>query len=283
MSLSAPPESQVLHDSHADHESSERSDLLDIRDVSFSFGGVKAVANCSFTLRSGVIGALIGPNGAGKTTLVNMIGGALKPDDGKILFNGSDITGWPCHRIAQQRLIRTFQLSREFAGLTVLENLLIVAPNQAGERLFNVLFRPRIGKRQDASNVQKALALLNTFSLHHLRNEYASNLSSGQKRLLELARGVMAEPELLVLDEPAAGVNPALMEQLVEHIRAGRDSGITFLLVEHNLQLVEELCDHVIVMAEGGVMATGLMADLRKNAAVARAYMGGGIDERATG
>jgi ABC-type branched-subunit amino acid transport system ATPase component len=261
-------------------DSSERGNLLEVRDVSYSFGGVKAVDACKFELRGGVIGALIGPNGAGKTTLVNMLGGAMRPEQGRILFDGSDITGWSSHRIAKQRLIRTFQLSREFAGLTVLENLLVVAPGQSGERLLNVIFRPAIGKRQDATNLQKALALLDTFSLHHLRNEYARNLSSGQKRLLELARGIMAEPKLLVLDEPMAGVNPALMHQLVERIRTYRSSGITFLLVEHNLQLVERLCDYVIVMAQGSVLATGLMADLRKNAAVVRAYMGGAISER---
>ena len=255
--------------------------VLEVSDVARGFGGLMAVDGCSLQVPRGSLAALIGPNGAGKTTLANLIAGALKPDRGRIRFDGTDITGWTSHRIARRRLIRTFQISREFAGLTVLENLVAVAPHQAGENFFTAVFRPAVGKRQDAELVELALARLNTFGLYALRDEYAGNLSGGQKRLLELARAVMAEPNLLILDEPMAGVNPALVQLLVTHIQSLRKEGITFLMIEHNLNVVEQMCDYVIVMAEGRTLATGTMAELRKNEEVIHAYLGGSLHARA--
>jgi neutral amino acid transport system ATP-binding protein len=257
--------------------------LLRIEDAHRSFGGLKAVNGCSFAIERGTISALIGPNGAGKTTLINLVAGALRVDSGKITFDGTDVTNQRAHRIARLGLIRTFQISREFGDMTVLENLLVTPPGQAGEKLFNALLRPRIGREQDKKLVERGLEVLNTFGLFALRDEYARNLSGGQKRLLELARGVMAEPRLLLLDEPMAGVNPALIERLGRHIQDLRESGITFLMVEHNLNVVEQVCDHVVVMAEGKTLATGLLSELRRNAEVIRAYLGGALDERAAG
>jgi len=253
--------------------------ILEIERLHFSFGGLKAVNGSTFSIERGGINALIGPNGAGKTTLINVVSGALRADSGRVRFEGTDVTGWPSHRVAGQGLIRTFQISRELGGMTVLENMLVAPPHQAGERLVNAMFRPAVGHRQDRILVEKALARLDDFGLYDSRDQYARNLSGGQKRLLELARGVMAEPRLMVLDEPFAGVNPALVELLEGHLQKLRDSGITFVMVEHNLNVVERLCDHVVVMAEGRTLATGLLSELRKNEEVITAYLGGALTE----
>jgi branched-chain amino acid transport system ATP-binding protein len=251
--------------------------ILEIEDLAHSFGGLKAVDGSTFSIERGGINALIGPNGAGKTTLINVISGALKAAAGRVRFDGTDVTGWPSHRIAALGLIRTFQISRELAGMTVLENMLVPPPNQAGEGFFNAVFRPGVGHRQDRLLVEKALARLDDFGLYDSRDQYARNLSGGQKRLLELARGVMGEPKLMVLDEPFAGVNPALVEVLEGHLQALQESGITFVMVEHNLNVVERICDHVVVMAEGRTLATGRLSELRRNEEVITAYLGGAL------
>lgn len=250
--------------------------ILTVSDLVLHFGGVKAVDGCSFGIERGTISALIGPNGAGKTTTVNLLAGALRSQSGRIVFDGTDITGRQPHQIARQGLIRTFQISREYAAMTVLENLMVSPQNQSGEHLFNVLFRPRRYREEERRHVERALEVLEDFGLHAKRDDYAGSLSGGQKRLLELARAVMADPKLLLLDEPLAGINPALTDRVAEHIERLRDSGITFLLVEHNLEVVERICDHVVVMALGDTLATGTMAELRGNDAVVRAYLTGG-------
>lgn len=255
--------------------------ILEIDHLSRSFGGLKAVNDCSFELRRGMLAALIGPNGAGKTTLANLVAGALKPDSGRVRFAEADITGWVSHKIARHGLIRTFQISREFGGLTVLENMLVAAQSQAGESFFTAVFRPSVGEQGDRMLLDRALDRLNTFGLYEQRDEYARNLSGGQKRLLELARAVMAEPSLLILDEPMAGVNPALVGLLARHITSLCEGGITFLMIEHNLNVVEQMCDHVVVMAEGRTLATGTLAELRKNEEVIHAYLGGSLHAHA--
>jgi branched-chain amino acid transport system ATP-binding protein len=257
--------------------------ILEIDGLAYSFGGLKAVNGSTFKIERGGINALIGPNGAGKTTLINVISGALKAETGRVHFDGNDITGWPAHRVAGQGLIRTFQISRELGGMTVLENMLVPPPDQSGEGLFNAMFRPGVGHRQDRILVEKALARLDDFGLYDSRDQYARNLSGGQKRLLELARGVMGEPKLMVLDEPFAGVNPALVELLEGHLKTLQNSGITFLMVEHNLNVVERICDHVVVMAEGRTLATGMLSELRKNQEVITAYLGGALTEHPHG
>ena len=255
--------------------------ILEIADLAYSFGGLKAVNGSTFNIGRGQITALIGPNGAGKTTLINVVAGALRAEAGRVRFEGQDITGWQSHRVAGRGLIRTFQISRELGGMTVLENMLVAPPNQAGEGLLNALLRPGIGHRQDRLLVEKALSRLDDFGLYESRDQYARNLSGGQKRLLELARGVMAEPRLMILDEPFAGVNPALVELLEGHIHKLRESGITFVMVEHNLNVVERICDHVVVMAEGRTLATGSLAELRRNEEVITAYLGSAMTQHA--
>jgi neutral amino acid transport system ATP-binding protein len=248
--------------------------ILSVRDIRHAFGGVQAVSGCSFDVPAGGISALIGPNGAGKTTLVNLVTGMLRLQGGKVTYSGDDISNWPPDRVARSGLLRTFQLSREFTKLTVLENLLTAATGQIDESLVGALFRRRSIRARERELVEKAQYLLTIFGLDHLRDEWAENLSGGQKRLLELARAVMAEPRLLILDEPMAGVNPALMTRLETHIREMSQQGITFLIVEHNLNVVERLCDLVIVMAEGKTLASGPMSEHRANPEVVRAYLG---------
>jgi ABC-type branched-subunit amino acid transport system ATPase component len=257
--------------------------ILEIDHVTHSFGGLKAVDDCTFAVERGSITALIGPNGAGKTTLVNLVAGALACRNGSIVFDGQPISGRPSYQIAQRGLIRSFQISRELGSLTVLENLLVVVPDQRGESLFNTFFRPKVGREETRINVKKALGVLDTFNLYGQRDEYARNLSGGQKRLLELARAVMAKPRLLLLDEPMASINPSLVSQITLHLRELRDGGITLLMVEHNLEAVDELCDDVVVMAEGRVLARGRLAELRRNEQVVKAYLGGMLVNSAAG
>ncbi len=254
---------------------SQQADILQVEHVTHTFGGVKAIDDCSFTVPTGRITALIGPNGAGKSTLVNVVSGFYIPQEGHILFDGVDISKWPPYRRGEHGLIRSIQISRGYGGMTVLENLMVPPQGQSGEQLLNAIFRPKLVREQEKQFLAKALELLNTFGLYAKRDEYARNLSGGQKRLLEMARALMAEPKLLLLDEPMAGVNPALAEQLAQHIVELRKTGVTFLLIEHNLGIVDQICDHVIVMASGRSLATGTMAQVRANQEVVAAYLGG--------
>lgn len=249
-------------------------------DIHKSFGGAKAVNGATFEVPRGKITALIGPNGAGKTTVVNILSGALRSDSGTVIVGERDVTKLPAYKRARLGLIRTFQLSREMGGLTVLENLMVAARVQPGEALANVYFRPLLVKQREQENKERAASILNTFGLYELRDSWARELSGGQKRLLEISRAVMAEPQLLLLDEPMAGVNPALIDRVGEHIVALRDAGVTVLMVEHNLNVVENICDHVIVLAEGRTLAKGLLSELRANEDVVRAYLGGVQDGR---
>ena len=250
--------------------------LLDVRTVTKSFEGLRAVSECSLQVRRGTITGLIGPNGAGKTTLFNLITGFLKPTAGAIAFAGERIDGLPPHRVFDRGIVRTFQIPRELKLMTVLENLMLVPAEQAGERLWNAWFLPfRVG-RQEREIRDKALEVLEFVNLWHLRHEYASNLSSGQKKLLELARTLMGDPRLILLDEPGAGVNPTLMKSLVALIERLRDeSGITFFLIEHDMDLVARLCNPVIVMSSGEKIAEGPPDEVVRDERVLEAYLGG--------
>jgi len=254
---------------------SQLGDVLQVEHVTHAFGGVKAIDDCSFTVPTGRITALIGPNGAGKSTLVNVVSGFYIPQHGRVLFDGQDISKWPPYRRGGHGLIRTFQISRGYGGMTVLENLMVPPQGQAGEQLLNAIFRPKMVAEQERAYLAKALDLLDTFGLYAKRDEYARNLSGGQKRLLEMSRALMADPKLLLLDEPMAGVNPALADQLAQHIVDLKKTGVTFLLIEHNLGIVDQICDHVIVMASGRALTTGTMAQVRANQEVVAAYLGG--------
>lgn len=263
-----------------DSEPVEGEVALACRGIQKSFGGVKAVNDAAFSVPKGQITALIGPNGAGKTTVVNILSGAMRCDEGEVTMGDRDITKLPSYKRARLGLIRTFQLSRELGGLTVFENLMVAARVQPGESLLNVYFRPGVVSRGERENAERAAAILAQYGLYELRDSWARELSGGQKRLLEISRAVMAEPTLLLLDEPMAGVNPALIERIGEHIIALKNEGVTVLMVEHNLNVVEMICDHVIVLAEGRTLATGRMSELRANENVVRAYLGGVLDGR---
>jgi ABC-type branched-subunit amino acid transport system ATPase component len=246
--------------------------------ITKAFQGVHAVNGATFEVPRGQITALIGPNGAGKTTVVNILSGSLKCDRGRELIGKSEVTNWPSHKIARLGLMRTFQLSRELGGLTVLENLLVAPHDQPGESLWNVLLRPGIVRRRERDNAERALDLLETYGLYQLRDNRASELSGGQKKLLEISRAVMSSPKILLLDEPMAGVNPALVDRICGYIFDLKRQGVTVLMIEHNLNVVEQICDHVIVLAEGRTLATGRLGELRENTEVVRAYLGEVID-----
>ncbi len=251
---------------------------IEVIDVSRSFGGVQAVNHCSLKVEAGSITGLIGPNGAGKTTLFNIIAGALKPDSGRILLGGEDITGLPPHVLFRKGLVRTFQIPHEFSTLTALENLMVVPPDQPGERLFTTWLKPSLVRDREAEVRARAREVLDFLNLSHVRNEPAGNLSGGQKKLLELGRTMMTEARTVLLDEIAAGVNRTLLKDLLAAIRRlNHEAGYTFLVIEHDMDMIGSLCDPVIVMAQGTVMRTGRLEALREDPAVIEAYFGGPV------
>jgi len=254
----------------------ETEALLAVENLVKSFDGLRAVNGCTLTVKKGTISGLIGPNGAGKTTLFNLVTGFLKPTAGIILFQGERIDGLPPHRIFHKGVVRTFQVPRELKSMTVLENLMLVPPNQCGEQIWNPwLFGFRVS-RQEKEIYEKALQVLELVDLVHLRDEYAANLSGGQKKLLELARTLMSGPKMILLDEPGAGVNPVLMKKLVSTIeRLRQELGITFFVIEHDMDLITRLCNPVIVMSNGEKIAEGSPEEIKADQRVLEAYLGG--------
>ncbi len=249
--------------------------ILEVRDVHRDFGGVKAVNGASFSAQKGRITGLIGPNGAGKSTLLGIIAGAIKPVSGRITFDGRDVSGFPPHRVARAGLIRTFQLSAEFGKLTVLENMLVAPQQQKGETLWGAELGRLYWGRDEEVLVDRARKLLDRFGMTPKENELAGNLSGGQKRLLEIMRGLMAGPKMLLLDEPFAGVNPTLAREIENYLLDLRDEGLSMIMVEHELSVVERVCDPVVVMAQGKVIAEGPMGDVRARKEVLDAYLVG--------
>jgi branched-chain amino acid transport system ATP-binding protein len=249
--------------------------LLAVRDIRRDFGGLKAVDGASFDARPGRITALIGPNGAGKSTLMGIVAGAIKPASGTVTFEGQDVTGLPSHKIARRGIIRTFQLSAEFSKLTVLENLLVAAPAQKGESLLGAELGRAYWGRDEASLVEVARDVLARFAMTPKENELAGNLSGGQKRLLEIMRALMSKPKMLLLDEPFAGVNPTLAREIEQYLLDLRAEGLSMIMVEHELSVVERVCDPVIVMAQGRVIAEGSMGDVGSRQEVLDAYLVG--------
>jgi neutral amino acid transport system ATP-binding protein len=239
------------------------------------FGGVTAVDAVSLEVRPGSITGLIGPNGAGKSTMLGLVAGALRPDAGTVSFNGRDITRLPTFRRSLIGLVRTFQVSSEFAKLTVLENLLVSAQRQTGETWKGYVLGRRAWERQERDLTERARGILRRFNMADKEKELAGNLSGGQKRLLEIMRGLMTEPSMLLLDEPMAGVNPTLSHEVQDHLLELRDEGLTMLLVEHELAVVSRLCHRVFVMASGRVLAEGSMDELQGNDEVVDAYLAG--------
>jgi branched-chain amino acid transport system ATP-binding protein len=249
--------------------------IIDVRAVSKSFGGLRAVANCSLKVGRGSITGLIGPNGAGKTTLFDIIAGRLRPDAGDVIFDGNVVTALSPHERFARGLLRTFQIAHEFSNLTVLDNLMVVPPRQPGESLFAAWFSTREVGRVDADVRAKALGVLDFLRLTPMAYERAGNLSGGQKKLLELGRTMMVDAKAVLLDEVAAGVNRSLLKGLAENIqRMNRELGYTFFVIEHDMDLIGQLCDPVIVMAAGRVIAEGPMAEIRANPEIIEAYLG---------
>jgi branched-chain amino acid transport system ATP-binding protein len=254
----------------------QRGPILKVDGVTRSFGGLRAVNECSLQVEEGSITGLIGPNGAGKTTLFNIISGFLKPTSGHISFLGERIDGLSAHVVFRRGLVRTFQIPHELATMSVLENLMLVPAGQAGEKIWNPWFFPHRVARQEEANFIKATQVLEFVELIHLRDEYAVNLSGGQKKLLELARTLMCDPKMILLDEPGAGVNRVLMKKLTTDIeRLRRELGITFFVIEHDMDLVTQLCDTVIVMSEGSKLAEGTAEQIKSDERVLEAYLGG--------
>ncbi len=248
--------------------------LLSVRAVSKTFGGVRAVDECTLQVDAGKITGLIGPNGAGKSTLFNVIIGLYPPDKGEVTFDGVRIDGLLPHRIVRLGLSKTFQIPREFRNLTALENLLVAAPWGATEKLRAPLLRPREVRRRVGELVDRAEEILKSVGLSALRDEYARNLSGGQKKILELARALMASPKMVMLDEPVAGVNPVLTKTLLDVIEALRDGGTTFFLVEHDMDVVMSHCDHIIVMHQGRQLTEGIPEVVRGDPRVIESYLG---------
>jgi len=240
--------------------------LLQTQELSKSFGGIRAVNDCTFEVEEGSISALIGPNGAGKTTVFNLISGMLKPDSGSITFKGERIEGKQPHRVTRRGVSRTFQISRDLQEMTLLENLIVQSPTTS----FADLFKGSMLEHER----DHAMELLDFVGISHLAEEKSKNLSYGQKKLMEFAATLMTEPRLILLDEPAGGVNPALLEDIIERIQLLNKRGITFLIVEHNMEVVMNLCDPIIVMAYGTVLAKGAPQDIQNNEEVLEAYLG---------
>ncbi len=258
--------------------------LLEIEGVVKRFGGIRAVDGASFGVAGGSITALIGPNGAGKTTLFNVVTGFYRGDRGSVSFEGHEVFRRRPYEIARQGMVRTFQITKALAAMPVIDNMMLAAPDQPGERLRNVLLHPRAARAREREIHKQALDLLEVFNLADLADDYAGTLSGGQRKLLELARALMAQPKLLLLDEPMAGINPTLGRRLLEHMQAlRRDFGVTFLFIEHDMEVVMNHADRVVVMAGGRVIAEGEPREVRKDSRVIDAYLGRTFVDTAAG
>jgi branched-chain amino acid transport system ATP-binding protein len=253
--------------------SSKPDPILIADKIARQFGGLTAVNVDHVEIQRGSITALIGPNGAGKTTFFNLLTGYDSPNSGTWSFNGKALNGIPPHKVARLGMVRTFQLTKALYRLTVMENMLLGARGQKGESVLRSAF-PWIWRSQEAAIQEKASAILNNFKLIEKQNDFAAALSGGQRKLLEMARALMVEPEMVMLDEPMAGVNPALKQSLLEHIKELRNEGKTVLFVEHDMDMVHEISDWVIVMAQGQIIAEGTPATVMGNTQVIEAYLG---------
>lgn len=253
--------------------SSKPDPIMTATGVRRTFGGLTAVDVDHLEVQRGQITALIGPNGAGKTTFFNLLTNFDTPDEGTRTFEGRELSRVAAHRVANLGMVRTFQLTKSLSKMTVIDNMLLGATGQSGERMWRS-FLPFLWKRQEAEITARADALLERFKLTHMRNEFAGTLSGGQRKLLEMARALMVEPTMVMLDEPMAGVNPALKQSLLDHVKGLRDEGMTVLFVEHDMDMVQEISDWVVVMAEGRIIAEGPPASIGQNQAVVDAYLG---------
>jgi len=249
--------------------------LLSVDHLRKSYGGVHAVDGVSFDVGEGRITGLIGPNGAGKSTVLGMVAGAIGPTGGSILLNGVEIAGWPSYKVARQGVGRTFQQSGDFSRMTVMENLLTAKPGQRGDSLRGALLGKRYWRAEEEMLLARATDLVRRFDMAGMVNELGGSLSGGQRRLLEIMRALMSEPKFLLLDEPMAGVNPALGERIGDYLLELRDAGLSMMLVEHEMSIVEKLCDPIIVMAQGQILSRGTMSEIRGDQRVIDAYLNG--------
>jgi neutral amino acid transport system ATP-binding protein len=262
------------HDGVEARPGSKKPDpILVAQRVTRRFGGLLAVDVNHLEVQRGAITALIGPNGAGKTTFFNLLTGFDQPDTGTKTLNGKNIDKVPPHRLAKIGMVRTFQLTKALSKLTVIDNMKLGAQGQRGERFLNALI-PGVWTRQEAEVEAKADALLDRFNMTHMRDEFAGTLSGGQRKLIEMARALMTDPELVMLDEPMAGVNPALTQSLLSHVKELRAEGRTVIFVEHDMDVVRDISDWVVVMAEGAIIAEGTPDDIAANNTVIDAYLG---------
>ena len=249
--------------------------MLQISKINKSFGGLKVLNNLSFKIKKGSISGLIGPNGAGKTTLFNVINGSIKPDSGSVQLNNYELIGLQPHELFEIGVLRTFQIPHEFFSLTVLDNLLVVPPNKIGETFFGQWFFEKKIKKIEEINVKKAKDILDILGLSHLEKEYAGNLSGGQKKLLELGRVMMVEPEIILLDEVGAGVNKTLLKKISNIIKKlNKEKKYNFIMIEHDLDFISKLCDTIIVMAEGQFLTQGNIQQIKSNQKVIDIYLG---------
>ena len=257
--------------------------MITVNNIHKYFGGLHAVDDASIEIEKGSITGLIGPNGAGKTTLFNIIAGVYKPDGGQVTLDGEDITGMPPHELFEKGLLRTFQIAHEFSSLTVRENLMMVPGNQSGEKLIDAWFRPKKVWEEEARIREKANEVIDFLQLSQVADERAGNLSGGQKKLLELGRTMMVDAKIVFLDEVGAGVNRTLLNTIGDAIlRLNKERGYTFCMIEHDMDFIGRLCDPVIVMAEGSVLAKGTAEEVKANEDVIEAYLGTGLKNKAS-
>jgi ABC-type branched-subunit amino acid transport system ATPase component len=249
--------------------------LLEVSDLRCTFGSIDAVDGASLGVRHGSLTGMIGPNGAGKTTVINAIGGQVRATGGSIRFAGADLAGRPPHEIARSGVTRTFQTPNLFPRLTVLENMLLGAPAWKGESLAAALVGGLRWRRGQDALIEQAQTIMLRFDMLSFQNELGGALSGGQKRIVEIMRALMAAPRLLLLDEPMAGVNPSLARRIATHLTELQSDGMTMLMIEHDLRLVGDICDPVIVMVQGRVLAEAPLAELQRNEEVVRAYLTG--------
>jgi branched-chain amino acid transport system ATP-binding protein len=255
--------------------------MIVVENLSKHFGGIRAVNDVSLSIAPGTITGLIGPNGAGKTTLFNVIAGLHAPTTGRVLLDGEDITGLPPHELFARGMLRTFQIAHEFSTLTVRENLMLVPGAQSGERLVDAWLRPGKVRAEEVELRRKADEVIDFLQISQVADELAGNLSGGQKKLLELGRTMMVDAKIVFLDEVGAGVNRTLLRTVGDAIlRLNRERGYTFCMIEHDMEFISRLCDPVIVMAEGAVLATGTAEEVRANDEVIEAYLGTGLKNR---
>ena len=249
--------------------------ILQIDGLSKYFGGIAAVSNCTLRVKKGSITGLIGPNGAGKTTLFNTIAGVYSPNSGDLYLEEENINGLKPHELFNKGVLRTFQIAHEFTTLTVLENLMMVPANQYGENLIHAWFNNNLVKKQEEEIRAKAIDVIEFLNLKHLTQELAGNLSGGQKKLLELGRTMMVDSKLVLLDEVGAGVNRTLLNEIIDAIkRLNREKNYTFFVIEHDMDLIEKICDPVIVMSEGSVLFQGTPDEVKNNEQVIESYLG---------